>query len=999
MSSRGESNKHQAQILVVDDSAASLKLLTTLLTNHGYQVRPASSGHLALRSAAVETPDLILLDVRMPDMDGYEVCRHLKADEQTRNVPLIFISGLDEVVDKVKGFEAGCVDYITKPFEPQDILARIETHLHLRSLQKQLEERNRQLQEEIVERVRAESLLQEKEARYQAIVEAFDGYIYICSQDFHIEFMNERFKERTGYDGTGSLCYKALHDRDAICPWCVNDRVFQGETVRWEVLSPKDNHWLYVVNTPIYHSDGSISKQSMILDITDRKRMEEELQQAHDDLERQVAARTEELARTNTHLQAEVAERKRAERDLRKLNRTLKMLSECNQTVVRTKDEKALLHDICRIIVEMGSYEMAWVGFAEQDEEKSVRPAACAGREEGYLKTVRMTWGNPVHGWDPIGTAIRTGEAIVCENMATDQVISSWCVQAARHNYQSSMVIPLAADGQVLGVLGIYGSEPGAFDPEEVNLLTELAGDLAYGIVTLRARDERKQAEEERVHLVTAIEQSAEGIITTDMNWIIQYANPAFEKLTGYSKNEIIGQHTRVLKSDKHDRAFYERIRETLARGEVWSGRLTSRRKDGTFYEVEATASPVRDISGAIINYVGVHRDITQEVKLERELRQAQKMEAMGTLAGGIAHDFNNILAAIVGYSEMAHSRVPPGSPAHRNLEQVLKASHRATDLVKQILAFSRQREQERKPLRIGPIVKEALKLLRSTLPTTIEIRQYLAVDAAECTVLADPTQIHQVLMNLCTNAAHAMRARGGILEVSITEIEVKADLVFRYLEMKPGHYVKLAVSDTGPGMDAAVMERIFEPYFTTKGPGEGTGLGLSVVQGIVKDHGGEIRVQSEPGVGTTFEVLLPRIDEELAPGTEVVAVLPTGSERILFVDDEEIMVDLGKEMLGFLGYRVSTSTSSFEALETFRAEPDAFDLVITDMTMPGLTGSSLARELMAIRRDIPIILCTGFSELINEKEAKKAGIREFVMKPYVATSIAGTIRRVLDAK
>jgi DNA-binding response OmpR family regulator len=325
---------------------------------------------------AIEAPDLILLDVKMPDMDGYEVCRRLKSDEQTRNIPLIFISGLDDVVDKVKGFGAGGVDYITKPFDPEDLLARIETHLQLRRLQKQLEEQNLRLQKEVVE---------------------------------------------------------------------------------WE-------------------------------------RVEEALQKAHCEMEVRVAERTAELAQANASLRVEVAERKRAEEELRKVNRTLRMLSDCNQTVVRARDERALLQDIFRIIVEIGSYAMAWVGFSEQDEENSVRPVACAGHEEGYLEAVRLTWGDAGPGLDPIGTAIRTGKATICQNMAGDQAAGPWRAQAVKRNYQCAIAIPLEFNGHVLGALGIYAAEPEVFDPAEVNLLTELAGDLAYGVVTLRAHEERKRA-------------------------------------------------------------------------------------------------------------------------------------------------------------------------------------------------------------------------------------------------------------------------------------------------------------------------------------------------------------------------------------------------------------------------------------------------------------------------------------------------------------------------
>jgi PAS domain S-box-containing protein len=508
---------------------------------------------------------------------------------------------------------------------------------------------------------------------------------------------------------------------------------------------------------------------------------------------------------------------------------------------------------------------------------------------------------------------------------------------------------------------------------------------------------ERKQAEEERARLATAIEQAAEGFIVADIEWIVQYVNPAFERISGYGKKEIIGQHLRILKSDKHEKAFYRQIRETLNRGEVWSGRATSKRKDGTLYDVEITASPVRDKAGTIINFVSMHRDITHEVRLEKELRQAHKMEAIGTLAGGIAHDFNNILSAIVGFTQMALYKTPQGSSVRRDLERVLAAGSRATSLVRQILSFSRQTEQERKPLSVGPIVKEALKLLRSSLPATIEIRQDVSISPEECVVLADPTQIHQVLMNLCANAAHSMRIQGGILSVNLSGIQADASLVARYPDMKPGPYVRLTVSDTGHGMAPATLDRIFDPYFTTKGPGEGTGLGLAVVKSIVRSYGGIITVYSEPGKGATFHVLLPCVEGAALPEAPEVSALPTGAERVLFIDDEQALVDLGKELLESLGYEVVATTSSLEALELFRCQPNAFDLVITDMTMPGLTGMELSRDLMALRPNIPIVLCTGFSELINGDGARKIGIREFIMKPYVVSNLATVIRKVIE--
>ncbi len=514
--------------------------------------------------------------------------------------------------------------------------------------------------------------------------------------------------------------------------------------------------------------------------------------------------------------------------------------------------------------------------------------------------------------------------------------------------------------------------------------------------VYFRDISQRKKAEEELIRLATAIEQTAEAVFITDTNWIILYVNPAFEVMSGYAKNEIIGQHTKILKSDAHDTAFYRLIRTTLEAGKVWSGRITSRRKDGSAFESEATDSPVRDAAGKIINYVGVSRDITVERRLERELRQAQKMEAIGTLAGGIAHDFNNILSIIIGFTEMAKMKLPASSPITENLQLVLDAGARATDLVKQILTFSRWKEQEKKPIQVASFVKEALKLMRPLLPTTIEIRREISIAPERAVVLMDPTEIQQVLMNLCTNAAHAMQEKGGTLSVRVSELVADTRLVSRHLDLKPGSYVCLSVSDTGIGMDASTVEKIFDPYFTTKEVGVGTGLGLSVVQGIIKGHQGAITVYSEPGKGTTFNVYLPSIGKRELPSIQNEGNFPPGDERILFVDDEKHMADLGVQMLTSFGYRVTAVTDSKEAFELFKKDTEAFDLVITDMTMPNLTGKELALEIKAIRPDCPIILCTGFSELINETKAKDSGIDAFLMKPYVAGDLVRIIHKIL---
>jgi PAS domain S-box-containing protein len=514
-------------------------------------------------------------------------------------------------------------------------------------------------------------------------------------------------------------------------------------------------------------------------------------------------------------------------------------------------------------------------------------------------------------------------------------------------------------------------------------------------VVSMLNITDRKRAEEELALLAAVIEQAAEGITITDKDGMVQYANPAYERLTGYIREEMMGQRHRILKSSTQNGGLPEEMRDTLARGEVWTGHMINEKKDETTYEVEVSISPIWDKAGAVMHYVAIERDVTHEAELETQLRQVQKMEAIGTLAGGIAHDFNNILAAIMGYAEMALYDVLEGTPGRRNLEQVLKAGYRGKDLVKQIITFSRRSEQERRPMCVSPIAKEALKLLRASLPTTIEIRQN--IEAQSSMVLADPTQIHQVLMNLCSNAAYAMREKGGVLEIRLADVDISSDGAAPHLELDPGPYLKLIVSDTGHGIDRAIMERIFDPFFTTKKPGEGTGMGLAVVHGIVKSYGGAIVVDSDSGKGSTFEVFLPRVEGDFLPEADADVPIPTGSERILFVDDEEDLVDMVQQMLKRLGYNVVAKTNSAEALEVFKAQSDQFSLVITDQTMPHMTGADLAKELLRFRPDIPIILCTGFSEVINAEKAKTLGIREFLMKPFAPREIAEIIRHVLD--
>ncbi len=476
------------------------------------------------------------------------------------------------------------------------------------------------------------------------------------------------------------------------------------------------------------------------------------------------------------------------------------------------------------------------------------------------------------------------------------------------------------------------------------------------------------------------------------INYRFLAVNPAFERMTGLKGAEIVG------------RTVLEVLPETESGWITTYGRVALSGEPVHFEEYTATLDRYFEVTAYRPHpgqFACIFIDVTEKrlaeeekQKLRLQLQQAQKMEAIGTLAGGIAHDFNNILAAIVGYAEMARDDSPPGSAIAGDLGQVLQAAHRAKELVKQILSFSRQGESHQVVVQPTLLVKETLKMLRSTLPSTITIRQDLAVNGA--TILADPSHIHQLVMNLCANAYQAMEEKGGTLSLSLRTLS----LAEAEGELPPGDYVRLTIGDTGPGIGPEVLPRIFDPFFTTKEVGKGTGMGLSIVHGIVKSCGGSINCTSTIGQGTVFDITLPRLaGEAVAEERRDSEQVPGGAEHILYVDDEEVLREMGTNMLKRLGYRVTTRGNSLEALVCFQNEPGSFDLVITDQTMPGMTGIDLARRMLQLRPELPIILCTGFSNLISEERAKAMGIKGFAMKPMSKNDIAQLVRQLLDQR
>jgi len=523
--------------------------------------------------------------------------------------------------------------------------------------------------------------------------------------------------------------------------------------------------------------------------------------------------------------------------------------------------------------------------------------------------------------------------------------------------------------------------------------------------VTDRTRDIKrlqKLLEQKARELEIMLDSTPGMIFYKDLEQNIIRANREFAKIAGLPVQKIVGKkYSDVFPEYKED--GLKKDLDVIQKGKPLLNQKESINTIKGKRQIRIERVPYKDINNKVTGIIGFALDVTdlekaeeEKRKLEAQLQRGQKMETIGTMAGGIAHDFNNILGTIMGFTEISLCNAEKDTELYDNLQQVLQAVGRARDLIKQILTFSRQTARERKPVQVKLIVDEVLRLLRASLPSTIKIHGDIQSDAL---VLADPTQIHQILMNLCTNAGHAMRDEGGVLEVKLVDVDLDADNTVCHSDVKPGGAINLTVRDTGCGMPQQVLDRIFDPFFTTKETGEGTGMGLSVVHGIVRTMKGTITVDSEPGHGSTFKVYFPVIEKRLEPQVGDVEVVPTGNERILFVDDEPALAYIGKQTLGTLGYDVTTCTSSIEALELFKTRPDRFDLVITDMTMPNMTGDNLAEELIRIRPEIRVILCTGYSAKVNEQQAMALGIRAFVWKPLMKREIAKTIRKVLDGK
>ncbi len=514
-------------------------------------------------------------------------------------------------------------------------------------------------------------------------------------------------------------------------------------------------------------------------------------------------------------------------------------------------------------------------------------------------------------------------------------------------------------------------------------------------IGSLRDITERKKADQVRMRLVTAVEQADEAICITNTQGLILYVNPAFQRVSGYSQDEALGNRPSILKSGLHEDSFYRNLWQTLNRGETWSGRFTNRKKDGSLYFEDASISPVRDKTGAIVNYVAVKRDITKELELQRQLFEAQKLEAVGTLAGGIAHDFNNLLQIVIGYCELLLGSADFDSNVLGDLQKIYQAAQNGAELVKRLLTFSRRTEFEPYPLNLNHKIEQLQKIISRIIPKMIGI--HLMLDDNLSPINADPIQIEQVLLNLVVNARDAM-PDGGTLAIETKNVTLKESSYRDHTEMKEGRYVCLQVSDTGRGIEKNILDHIFEPFYTTKGPGEGSGLGLAMVYGIVKQHGGHITCESAPEEGAKFCIYFPAIDpKDESPQQPHSELLPKGIETILLVDDEEPIRELGERILKKAGYRVLAASDGGEALKLYSEEKDSISLIILDLIMPKMGGKLCLQAILQINPRARVLIASGHSPDESLREILKRGARGFVNKPYDRATLLGSVRKALD--
>lgn len=717
----------------------------------------------------------------------------------------------------------------------------------------------------------------------------------------------------------------------------------------------------------------------------------------------------------------DITEQKKTEDALKRLNHVLRILTRCNEILVRAEDEEVLLRDICRTIIEDGTYCFAWVGYAENDPEKTIRPVAQAGMELGLTGNLGLTWADKEKGRGPSGTAIRTGRPCLIKDVLNDPILAAKNEQTTHQGFRSILSVPLKYTNSVLGSLCVYASMPDAFDAEEIKLITQLANDLAYGIMSIHIRDKHRQtaealfesakeyqklakAHDQKQQLLVALLDSIPDLIFyKDPKGVYLGCNKAFESFAGCTEKDLVGLTDLDIFPKEVGEFFRKMDREMMSQGTARRNEELVDYPDGRKVLLDTLKTPFYDQSGNLLGLIGISRDITyqkqseeERKKLELQLHQAQRMEAIGQLAGGIAHDFNNLLTVITGYSEIIKVKLQPESNFQNYIDQILTAGERAAELTNGLLTFSRKQVMRTRPLDLCDLAQGLKKMLRRLIPEDVDFSTQLF--DKPLIVMADGGQLEQVLMNLVTNAKDAM-PKGGKLTIGLSPVEMRERFEHAHGMGKPGKYACISITDTGHGMDAETREKIFEPFFTTKEVGKGTGLGMAIIYGIICQHNGYVTVASEPETGTTFQIYLPLMEtDERSINESKQEELPAGgTETVLLAEDDPAVRDLHSMMLEEAGYTVIGALDGSDALDKFFSHEMKVDILVSDVIMPKLDGKRLIEKIREVRPEMKVLFMSGYTKDLFVQRGILDKEFNFLSKPVSANELLKAVRDILD--
>lgn len=963
---------NSSQILIVEDESIVAMDIESRLQHLGYSVvGTVASGEEAIRVASDTLPDLVLMDIMLEgDIDGIEAAAHI---QKNLDIPIVFLTAFSEHLTLQRAKESDPYGYILKPFQERELHANIEIALHKHRLEKQLRESEERLNLAIQG---ISGGVWDIEFTEENITNPFANKIFISPElqkrygmpsAPHSQPVKKYFHHVVPEDMEVLFKQFQQHMQSQSSHFTAEFRVqIPGQNIRWISMNARTHRT----------TKGRITRMTgVVWDITDKK--EAELRREH-------------------------------------LNRLLLGIRNINQLIVREKNPRKLIEAACEKLVNLMGYNTAWILLLEPFNTNQTDDAL-ESLGERIIATTARNIGTP---FEEMITGIKEGARYPCVVQALNQDklfevaeqvdVCEQCPLPHCHNESALFTTRLMHESTVYGVLAVAVPLKYYQDEEERSLIYEMAHDISFAMYDIELRKQHQivskdaQRTKEQLELIT--DNLPVMIAHVDEEGKFAWVNRWFERFSSHTRAESIGKTLSELGERNFAERYHDKIRRVLSGEHVqFEAEFTAANGKAHQYYFNLLPEPVQNGSAGGFYVLG--QDISERVamekereSLERQLIQSQKMESLGTLAGGIAHDFNNILTPLIGYAELSLYETEEDSRIEGNLHQILAAGHRAKDLVQQILTFSRQADRVLQPLKLEDIIEEALQLILASFPATIDIQTEIAQNTDS--ILGDQTQIHQVVMNLCTNAKHAMQDNSGTLSIQLQEEHVAEDekvSPVEFINLQPGNYLKLVIQDTGFGIPAEIKDRIFEPYFTTKQKGEGSGLGLSVVQGIVREHRGQIFVESEQGKGTRFTLFFPTVSEAKNIDTPLKSdELPSGEGRIMIVDDEPLILEWQRLALESLGYTIESFSNAESALQQFGADPTSYHLVISDITMPGTTGDQLTAKLKDIQEDIPVILTTGYSDKVNMVNAPTFRADRLLMKPIDWKQLAKNVHELL---